>query len=47
MTEPADNTELRDLAQVLARALFMIVSYLNRRYRLGMKLKDPDDGRKG
>lgn len=38
--EPAEETseELRAFAQVLCRALLMIIVYLNRRYRLGLKV---------
>jgi hypothetical protein len=31
------DDELRDLAQVVCRALLMIVSYLNKRYDLRLK----------
>lgn len=34
------SAEMRDFALILCRALMMIVSYLNKRYRLGLRLKD-------
>jgi hypothetical protein len=36
------SAELRDFAEVAARALLMIVAYLNRRYRLGMRIRELD-----
>lgn len=36
-------SEMRDFAEVLSRALLMIVHYLNRRYQLGLKLREREE----
>ena len=42
-TPPSDiNEEMREFASVLCRALLMIIQYLNRRYQLGIRLKETD-----
>lgn len=40
---PENASEMRDFAEVLARALLMILHYLNRRYQLGLKLREREE----
>lgn len=41
MSAASDHSnEMRDFAEVLARALLMILHYLNKRYQLNLKLKE-------
>ena len=36
------SAELRDFAEMLCRALLMIVHYCNKRYKLNLRIREPD-----
>lgn len=40
MSQPSEPSEMREFALVLCRALMMIVQWLNKRYALGLRLKE-------